>query len=250
MDLSGAVAVITGGASGIGRATKDRLAELGARAVAWDLSGGDVVCDVTDVVSVENAMAETLEKFGVPTVLVTSAGIARMGTVVDLDVADWDLSYAVNIRGTMLALRVVARELLARGLPGSAVLVSSVNATLSDPGHSMYSTTKAAVSHLARCAAVEMGPAGIRVNAIAPGPIETPMLDGVLAIAGYREKVSATTPLGRIGQPSDIAEAISHVIQSDWITGQVITADGGTSLVSARGASRAQGLSEGTKSSS
>jgi NAD(P)-dependent dehydrogenase (short-subunit alcohol dehydrogenase family) len=242
MDLSGAIAVVTGGGSGIGRATCELLASRGARSVAWDLTGGDVVCDVTDVVSVEAAIAETVETYGVPTVLVAAAGVGRTGRIVDLALEDWDLTYAVNVRGTMLALRVVAREMITAGLPGGIVLISSVNGTVADAAHSMYSTSKAAVNHLARCAAVELGPEGIRVNAIAPGPVETPMMSGVLAIEGYQQQIADTTPLGRIGQPDDIAQGILNVLQSTWMTGQVVALDGGSSLMSARGHDRASGL--------
>lgn len=242
MDLKDAVAVVTGGGSGIGKATVDRLAAEGAVPVSWDLSGADVTCDVTDVDSVESALRETIAQHGVPSILVTSAGVGRTGRVVDLSLDDWDLTYAVNVRGTLLALRVVARELLAAQRPGSIVLVSSVNGTVADSAHSMYSTSKAAVNHLARCAAVELGKAGIRVNAIAPGPVETPMMSGALAIDGYRQQIADTTPLGRIGQPVDIADGIVRTLGADWITGQVIAVDGGSSLMSARGHDRAKGL--------
>lgn len=249
MDLNGAVAVITGGASGIGRATADRLAAQGARPVTWDVSGGDIPCDVTSIESVEAAHAQTVANHGVPTILVAAAGVGRVGRIVDLNLADWDLTYAVNIRGVMLALRVVARGIIDAGLSGSCILVSSVNGTVADSAHSMYSTSKAAVNHLARCAAVEMGSQGIRVNAIAPGPVETPMMSGVFAIEGYRQKIADTTPLGRIAQPDDIAQAIVHVLESDWVTGQVIGVDGGSALMSARGHDRARGLAENSDQS-
>jgi len=246
MNLKGAIAVVTGGGSGIGKATCERLALEGATPVAWDVAGGDVACDVTSSDSVEQAISETIAKHGVPTVLVASAGVGRTGRIVDLDLDDWDLSYAVNVRGTFLALRVVARELVAAELAGSIVLVSSVNGTVADAAHSMYSTTKAAVNHLARCAAVELGGAGIRVNAIAPGPVETPMMRAVLEIDGYKQQIADTTPLGRIAQPEDIADGIVNTLRSDWITGQVIAVDGGSSLMSARGHDRARGLTTST----
>jgi len=244
MNLNGAVAVVTGGVSGIGKATRDLLAAEGARPVAWDLTGADVVCDVSSEESVEAAIRETTASYGVPTILVAAAGVGRTGRIVDLDLADWDLTYAVNIRGVMLALRVVAREMIAAGLPGSCVLISSVNGTVADAAHSMYSTSKAAVNHLARCAAVELGPEGIRVNAVAPGPVETPMMSGVLAIEGYKQQIADTTPLGRIAQPEDIAQAVLNVVKSSWITGQVVAVDGGASLMSARGHDRARKLAE------
>jgi NAD(P)-dependent dehydrogenase (short-subunit alcohol dehydrogenase family) len=242
MELDGVVAVVTGGGSGIGKATCDLLASQGARPVAWDLHGGDVDCDVADAESVEAAIVETVATYGVPTVLVAAAGVGRTGRIVDLSLDDWDLTYAVNVRGSMLAIRVVAREMMAAGIPGSIVLISSVNGSVADAAHSMYSTSKAAVNHLARCAAVELGREGIRVNAIAPGPVETPMMSGVLAIEGYKQQIADTTPLGRIGEPDDVAQGILNVLRSDWITGQVVAVDGGSSLMSARGHDRASGL--------
>lgn len=244
MNVSEAVAVVTGGASGIGKATAELLAAEGARAVTWDLTGADVTCDVTSLDSVEAAIKETKDTFGVPTVLVACAGVGRVGRIIDLSVEDWDLTYAVNVRGVFLSLRVVAREMVAAGLPGSVVLISSVNGWLADSAHSMYSTSKAAVSHLARCAAVELGGSGIRVNAIAAGPTDTPMMSKVLAIEGYRQQIADTTPLGRIATPQDIAQAIRNIISSDWVTGQVVAVDGGSSLITARGHDRARGLTE------
>jgi NAD(P)-dependent dehydrogenase (short-subunit alcohol dehydrogenase family) len=235
MNVAGAVAVVTGGASGIGRATVELLNAEGARAVSWDVANGDIDCDVRSLDSVEAAITRTVADYGVPTILVACAGVGRVGRIVDLSLEDWDLTYAVNVRGVFLSLRVVAREMIAAGLPGSAVLISSVNGYLADAAHSMYSTSKAAVSHLARCAAVELGPAGIRVNAIAAGPTETPMMSGVLAIDGYRQQIADTTPLGRIGAPDDIAHGVLNVIASDWVTGQVVAVDGGASVMTARG---------------
>jgi NAD(P)-dependent dehydrogenase (short-subunit alcohol dehydrogenase family) len=244
MNLSDAVAVVTGGASGIGQSTAELLAAEGARAVTWDLAGADVACDVTSLDSVEAAIRETKNNFGVPTILVACAGVGRVGRIIDLPIEDWDLTYAVNVRGVFLSLRVVAREMVTAGLPGSAVLISSVNAWLADSAHSMYSTSKAAVSHLARCAAVELGESGIRVNAIAAGPTDTPMMSKVLAIEGYRQQIADTTPLGRIATPQDIGQAILNIIRSDWVTGQVVAVDGGSSLITARGHERARGLAE------
>jgi NAD(P)-dependent dehydrogenase (short-subunit alcohol dehydrogenase family) len=245
MNPSEAAGIVTGGASGIGKATAERLAAEGARIVTWDVAGGDIDCDVTSLESIEAAMKETKDALGgAPTILVASAGVGRVGRIIDLPVEDWDLTYAVNVRGVFLSLRVFARELVEAGMPGSAVLISSVNGFLADSAHSMYSTSKAAVSHLARCAAVELGPSGIRVNALAAGPTETPMMQGVLSIDGYREQIAATTPLGRIAQPSDIAEGIVNLIRSDWVTGQVLAVDGGSSLMTARGHDRARGQAD------
>jgi NAD(P)-dependent dehydrogenase (short-subunit alcohol dehydrogenase family) len=246
MNPSDVIGVVTGGASGIGKATAELLVAQGAKVVTWDIAGGDVQCDVTDLDSIEAAMKQTLDAVGVPNVLVASAGVGRVGRIIDLSIEDWDFTYAVNVRGVFLSLRVFARELVAVGRPGSAVLLSSVNSYVADSAHSMYSTSKAAVSHLARCAAVELGPSGIRVNALAAGPTATPMMKRVLEVDGYRQQIADTTPLGRIAEPSDIAEGIVNLIRSNWVTGQVLAVDGGSSLMSARGHDRAQGLAKNT----
>jgi NAD(P)-dependent dehydrogenase (short-subunit alcohol dehydrogenase family) len=143
-----------------------------------------------------------------------------------------------------LTLRAAARELLKAGAEGSIVLISSVNGTIADPSHAPYSTSKAAVSHLARCAAVEMGPDGIRVNAVAPGPTATPMMGPLLASDGYREEIARTTPLGRLGEPEDVAAGIVNIIKTPWMTGEVIALDGGSSLETSRGRERARRVDE------
>jgi NAD(P)-dependent dehydrogenase (short-subunit alcohol dehydrogenase family) len=118
------------------------------------------------------------------------------------------------------------------------VLVSSVNGVLSDPGIPSYSASKAAVYHLARCAAVELGGDGIRVNAVGPGPTDTPMIAANMQTPGYQEAVMEATPLGRIGTPELVADGIVNVLRSDWITGQAILVDGGAALVTPRGRAR------------
>ena len=245
MTLRESVAVVTGGDSGIGRSTLAALSAAGATAVSWDLAGEGIRCDVTDPHSVGIAMAETISRFGHPTVLVASAGVSGMVRIADITPEHWDQVYAVNVRGSFLCLQAFARQLEGTELTGSVVLVWSVNGIIADPAHSLYSSTKAAVMHLARCAAVELGPVGIRVNAIAPGPTDTPMLQKALVKAGYEERIVAGTPLGRVGRPEDIASAIVTVLDSEWITGQVIAVDGGASLATARGAENARQLAAG-----
>jgi NAD(P)-dependent dehydrogenase (short-subunit alcohol dehydrogenase family) len=244
MELNGAVAVITGGASGIGLATGRLLEAEGVTVVPWDVQGDGIHCDVTDEQSVEDAMARTIAEYGVPTIAVAGAGTATLARIVDLTIEEWDRVYAINIRGVFLTLRAVAREMINAGLEGSVILISSVNGQIADPAHSPYSTSKAAVSHLARCAAVEMGPDGIRVNAVAPGPTATPMMGPILAHAGYREEIANTTPLGRIGEPEDIALGIVNIIQTPWLTGEVIALDGGSVLETSRGRTRAANVAK------
>lgn len=236
MELKGKTAVVTGGDSGIGEATCAALRAHGATPVSWDLSGDDVRCDVTDLGSIRAALEETVSRHGVPSVLVTSAGLAKLASLRDLTVELWDRMYAVNVRGTMLCMKVVSEAIEDAGIEGSFVLVSSVNGWISVPSHTTYSSGKAAIIHLARTAAVELGPKGIRVNTVAPGPTATPMLEGAVSdLDDYSANVAANTPLGRIGHAEDVAEAIVGILGMDWVTGQTLAADGGSSLTTPRG---------------
>lgn len=236
MDLSGQVSVVTGGTSGIGAGVAAKLSAAGATVVTWDISQqADVICDVSHEDSIEHAIAETVARWGVPQVLVAAAGVSgRPGALTEMAVDEWDRVHGVNIRGVFLSMRVVARELVRSNLGGSMVLIASVNGILADPGSVAYSTSKAAVLHLARVGAVELGPVGIRLNAVGPGPTDTPMLAPVLDSA-YRLRVESATPLRRIGTPDLVADGVVNILKSDWITGQVIMVDGGSSLMSARG---------------
>jgi NAD(P)-dependent dehydrogenase (short-subunit alcohol dehydrogenase family) len=243
MDFTNRVAVVTGGCGGIGGAAAEALAAAGARPVIWDIApGAEIYCDTAREESIEQALARTVARHGVPSILVAAAGISSVHEpLIDLKVADWDRAFAINARGVMLCYRAVAREMRAAGLDGAMIGVASVNAILSDPYASAYSAAKAALLLLTRIAAVEFGPHGIRVNAIGPGPVDTPMLAPMLASdPGYRTRIEENTPLARLGTPADIAEAILNILGSDWITGQAIMADGGASLLSARGWSAAK----------
>lgn len=122
-------------------------------------------------------------------------------TVLNETVEAWDRIFAVNVRAVFLGVRAVARGLVEAGQDGAIVAVSSVNGALADSGAAAYSASKAAVDHLVRVAAVELGRPGIRVNAVAPGPADTPMLSGARDVSGYRDDVRRATPLGRIGTP-------------------------------------------------
>jgi NAD(P)-dependent dehydrogenase (short-subunit alcohol dehydrogenase family) len=237
-DLDAQVAVVTGGASGIGLAVADRLRSAGARVVSWDVHpGADVFCDVSDPSSVAAAMAETVSRAGTPTVLVASAGVNGGGPILDIDPAEWDRVFSVNARGVFLAVQAFARQLIPSGEVGSVVIIGSVNGQVADPGTAAYGSAKAAAMHFARIAARELGSYGIRVNAIGPGPTDTPMMADTSAIPGYRDEIAANTPLGRMGAPEDIAEAVVGLLQMRWVTGQLVMADGGSALCTARGAS-------------
>lgn len=235
MDLQGRGAVVTGGASGIGAAVMRALGEAGARPVAWDLAGPDgeeaITCDVTDPDSVVRAMRATEAQIGVPSVLVASAGIGGFAELCDVSLDDFRHILDVNLNGALLCLQQVARALRATGSEGSIVCISSVNARLADRGMGAYCCSKAALDMLVRVAAVELGPDGIRVNAIAPGITDTPLFSKSAGrIPGFIEALTARTPLGRLGTADEVADAVLAVLRTDWVTGQSIVADGGLSL--------------------
>ncbi|MGE0387360.1 MAG: SDR family NAD(P)-dependent oxidoreductase [Gammaproteobacteria bacterium] len=237
LDLNGRIAVITGGASGIGAACAAALEREGVRVARWDMADGPGVigCDVADAAAVANAIDRTVARYGPPTLLVAAAGVADGHWIVDMEPAAWDRVLGVNLRGVMLSVQAVARTAIAAGSNGSMVLISSVNGVVADPGLSAYSASKAAVYHFARVAARELGPHGIRINAVGPGPTETPMLRGALDLPGYREEILRRTPLGEVGTPERIAEAVTGLMKMEWVTGQALMVDGGASLTTGRG---------------
>jgi NAD(P)-dependent dehydrogenase (short-subunit alcohol dehydrogenase family) len=240
MDLKDRVAVVTGGASGIGAAVAADLRAEGVRVVVWDLAkSADIRCDMRNPDSIEAAIKATTADEGVPSLLVACAGINNRSTYLDTPLDDWDKIFEVNVRGTYLCTRVVAREMIAAGLDGAMVLTASTAGILTDPGSVPYALSKASIIHLAGLAAVELGQHNIRVNAVAPGPTETPMAAGNLSKPDYRQLVIDTTPLRGIGTPPLLSQAIVGLLKMDWVTGQTLTVDGGTSLVTPRGAKRA-----------
>jgi len=244
MELANRVAVVTGGASGIGAASAALLRSEGARPVTWDLAeAADVHCDVSDPAAVERAMAETSERFGTPSLLVAAAGIGLSGRVDQMPVEDWDRTFAVNARGVFLATQAVTRAMIAGGLDGSIVVIASLAAQLADPMLSCYGASKAAVDHFARNAAVELGEHGIRVNSVRPGATLTTMMEKNL-VEGSRQHMESITPLGRMGTPEDLAEAIVGLMKMGWVTGQAIAVDGGMGLTTPRGIWRVQHIYE------
>ncbi len=237
MNLAGRVAVVTGGAAGIGAAVVEQLRRSGAIAVVWDsASGADIECDVADPLQVDAAMRRTLEMHGTtPAILVAAAGV-RVGAsaVVDLSADDLARTFAVNTYGVLFCVQAVTRELIRHGRDGSIVVVSSVNGTIVDERRAAYSMSKAAVNMLVRVMAREVGRHDIRINAVAPGPTATAMLGEMLNDKVYLEEVARRTPLGRVGSPELVAEAILNLLASSWVTGQVVAVDGGSSLSTGR----------------
>jgi len=237
MDLTGAAALVTGGGSGIGAATVHRLEAAGARVAVLDRQpGGDapgelpISCDVADEEQVASAVRQVVETFDGLDVAVLAAGVGGMNPVRAMDAAEWDRIVGVNLRGLMLCLRECANGMVQTGRRGTIVAVGSVSGILADRGLAHYAVSKAGVHELVRVAARELGPNGIRVNAVAPGATDTPMFSATDRNPGYRERIVARTALGRIGTADEVAAAIVALATLDWVTGQILLADGGLSL--------------------
>jgi glucose 1-dehydrogenase len=247
--LDNKVAIVTGGARGIGFAIARRYLQEGARVVIADIddeagpnaaaeleSLGQVrfvECDVGERLDVRNLVAATLDAFGDIDILVNNAGILAGGDFLDLDEADFDRVMRVNVKGCFLVGQAVARHMVARvkagGAPGTIINLSSINAVVAIPSQIPYVVSKGGVAQLTKAMALALAPYGIRVNAIGPGSIMTELLATIMREPEGRRRVLSRTPLGRIGEPREIAGIAVFLASDDasYITGETIYADGG-----------------------
>lgn len=240
MKIDGATALVTGGASGIGAAVVGRLESAGASVVVLDRQPptGDLAavrhftCDVADESQVLEAFASIDEDGPPPTIAVLNAGTGGFARLVDMTTEEWDRVMAVNARGVFVCLRETAKRMVAKGEPACVVVTSSISAAGHERGMAHYAASKAAVDAMVTVAARELGPKGIRVNAVAPGTTDTPLYASTSALPGFSDRVAGRTPLGRVGRPGEVAEVVMALIGLDWVTGQVVAADGGLSLFS------------------
>jgi glucose 1-dehydrogenase len=249
MKLLNRVAIVTGGAKGIGRAIATRFAREGARVVVADIdedAGSAVVqeigahgavrfirCDVGDKADAENLVASTVQTWGSVDVLVNNAGIVHAADFLDVTEADFDRVLRVNLKGAFLVGQAVARQMVAQvkagGAPGAIVNMSSVNAVVAIANQVPYSASKGGIDQLTKVMALSLAPHGIRVNAIGPGSIMTDMLAAVNTDPAAKHRLLSRTPLGRIGDPAEIAAVAAFLASDDasYVTGQTIYADGG-----------------------
>lgn len=250
MALKDKVAIITGAARGIGQACAMRLAQDGAKVVLADKDeeGGqraadDIVevgqearfvhADVSERLDIMNLMASVLEAYERVDILINNAGVLDSASFLDLELEDFDRVLSVNLRGSFLVGQAVTRQMVkqieAGDPPGAVINMASVNSFYALPDHITYSISKAGIQSLTKGMALSLAPYGIRVNAIGPGSIMTPMLASVAKDDKARRKVLSRTPLGRFGRPEEIA-AIAAFLASEeasYITGETIYADGG-----------------------
>jgi NAD(P)-dependent dehydrogenase (short-subunit alcohol dehydrogenase family) len=250
-DLAGKSALVTGAAAGIGRATALALAAAGARVVVSDIdaagldetarmvaaAGGEaraMPCDVSDPAAVQALVDATVAAFGRLDCAVNNAGIeGTMAPLADHTLANLDQILAVNLKGTFYCLQSEIRAMLATG-GGAIVNLSSVAGLIGFPGLSPYVASKHAVNGLTKNAALEYGKAGIRVNSVCPGGIDTRMLDSLAAQAtggaqSSHEMLDPLHPIGRIGRPEEVADLIVWLVspRAGFVTGAIVPVDGG-----------------------
>ena len=241
LGLAGRAATVTGAGSGIGRACALALADAGVTVWALDVdeaaladtlaeaNGGAghvqaIPCDVTDPESV----AAAAEQAGVIDILVNAAGIGRPGTLIDVDMADWQRVLDINLTGYLRTARAFAPAMIARGR-GSLVHIASVSARNPQPSSGAYSASKAGVLLMSQQLAYELGPSGVRSNTVSPGLVRTPMTEAYYQAPGVAERRDAAIPLRRVARADDIAD-VALFLASDrarYITGADIVVDGG-----------------------
>lgn len=250
-DFTGKAVIVTGAAAGIGEACARAFARRGASVLLADVDeernrgaadliaidmGGAPVAVTANVASdsdCEAIVLRALDEFGRIDVLVNNAGIVAPGTILDLPASDWDRVLDINLRSYFLLTQIATRAMIERGIRGAVVNMSSVNAELAIANQVAYVASKGGVRQLTRAAALALAPYGIRVNAIGPGSIMTELLKTVMADEAGRRKILSRTPLGRVGEPEEIAN-VAVFLASDmasYITGQTIYPDGGRSIL-------------------
>jgi 3-oxoacyl-[acyl-carrier protein] reductase len=223
------VAVVVGGASGIGAACATALRAEGGTVVVADLAGSaaDVDCDVTSEPAVASLFAEVVAAHGRVDVVVNSAGTSTLAPLVDHDLDEWRRVVDVCLTGAFLVLKHAGR-VLPRG--GSVTSLTSLNARQPGGGLAAYCSAKAGLAMLTEVAALELAPRGVRVNAVSPGLVVTPLTAPALEIDGIEADYLENTPLGRAGTPEEVAEAVLFCTRSAWLTGEVLDLNGGAHL--------------------
>ncbi len=244
--LSGKVALVTGGASGIGRETAARFAAEGAHVAVADVReeaavaaaaeiGGDAIgleLDVTSAASADEAVAAVVDRFGGLDVVVNNAGVTIVGGVHEIGEDDWDRELATNLKGIYLVSRAAWPHLVARG-GGALLQTASIAGIWAIPSDAAYCASKAGAIMLTKCMALDGAKDGIRVNCVCPGFTETPMIDGYFAAQpdpeAARAHATSIHPLGRLGRPRDLADAFVYLASDEaaWVTGTALVVDGG-----------------------
>lgn len=241
MKLENKVAIVTGAAAGIGLAIAQRFLAEGAKVVFSDVVGDEslvsayadkamfVKCDVSSSSQVDALVGKAMERFGRLDIMVNNAGIATDGTAVTTTDGTWHKTIETNLSGVFYGLRAAAKAMLVQKSGGAIVNISSIAGTVGFEDSLAYCSSKGGITQMTRAAALDLAKEKIRVNAIAPGVIETNMTKDYLADAGFQKMVKMMTPLGSVGKPDDIADAALYLVSGDssYMTGQILHVDGG-----------------------
>ena len=247
-DLTGKVAIVTGARQGIGRGIALKLAEAGAEVVVSDISLEDcqkvvgeietlgrkglaVKCDVTQKSEIEEMLAQTVKEFGKVDILVNNAGIYAPKPFLELTEEEWDRTIDIDLKGQFLCAQAAAKEMVknkwGRIINIASIASGQVGAGVLASAH--YCAAKGGVTGMTEALALELAPMGIRVNAVGPGAIDTPMTKGAFADEQVKKGFLARVPVGRIGQPEDIAGMVVYLAsdEADYVNGATIFIDGG-----------------------
>lgn len=243
MDLKEKVAIVTGGAQGIGLTVAEELARLGAHVVLGDVniegaqksadaiknSGGSasaVQLNVTDGGQVKEVFDSVSKEYKLVDILVNNAGITRDGLMVRMKEADWDLVMSINLKGCFLCSQQAAKQMM-KQRDGAIVNIASIVGLMGNAGQANYSASKAGLIGLTKTTAREVASRGIRVNAVAPGFIDTEMTR--VLDEKVRDLLIGQIPLARLGQPKDVADCVAFLVsdRARYVTGQVISVNGG-----------------------
>lgn len=234
------IALVTGGAGGIGHACAEALSEDGCRVVLADIDAGvaaaaatlggvGYVCDMGDAAAI-GALFDRIEaEVGPVAVLVNNAGIAQGGDFLTHDLETFERVIRINLTGTFVATQRAARTMVERGIAGAVVNMSSINAQVAIPTIPAYCASKGGVMQLTKAAALALAPHGIRVNAVGPGSIDTAMLASVNANPEAMARVMSRTPLKRLGTAREVADVVAFLAspKAAYVTGETIYVDGG-----------------------
>ena len=240
--FAGQVAIVTGGVSGIGAKITERLVAEGASVVAADINadlvatatdtfGEKVVgrrTDVTDEGDFEGLIADTVARFGTLDMVFNVAGGTKPGTLMDISFADWDFTVRLNLYSAFLGTRLAARQFVTEGKPGAIVNIASLNSIVPMHLGVGYTAGKAGAVMLTKQAALELGEHGIRVNAVSPGLVSTPLTRGLRDIPGVDDAYFERIPLKRAAEPEEVAAAALFLASSDasYISGDNLVVDG------------------------
>jgi 3-oxoacyl-[acyl-carrier protein] reductase len=241
--LKNKVAIITGASRGIGKSVAQELSKSGAHVVCVSRSGDDLlkisnklndegfsssffVCDVSDFSDFKKLIDDTVSKFNRVDILVNNAGITKDNLIMRMPESDWDKVIDVNLKGVFNGIKAVARQMM-KQKHGRIINISSIVGLIGNPGQANYTASKAGIIGLGKAVSKELASRNITVNSIAPGYIETDMVEDIQETV--KEDLFKQIPLGRIGKPSDIATAVLYLASDEagYVTGQTLTIDGG-----------------------